>query len=361
MDNAKLMGAIREFLKKRKSKGNAPYYEEAWSERKERRTYYQSFTKERLLAMTEEEFLEYISKLWAMLIWGNKKYVVDKLIADNGFGALKKQLAALLYSSGPVEKRWDGFLKSIKGMGPAMISELLTYTNPDEYVIFNKTTILCFGYLGIPDMPKYNYQYTGKKYAQVCAIAKEIGERLKMAGEEDCDLLTVDYLLWDEILPLAEKKTPETPSAPEVKPPVTANDSKSLHDEIKEKLVAIGEFLGFESRSEVRIATGAVVDAVWEAKIGNMGKAIYVFEVQSKGSIDSLILNLRKAQSNAAVQAVVAVADEEQLARIVQESLGVIDEKSLRTWDSEDVLAVYDSLVRAHESINKLALVPESF
>ena len=44
-----------------------------------------------------------------------------------------------------------------------------------------------------------------------------------------------------------------------------------------------------------------------------------------------------------------------------QESKGVIDEKDLRTWDSEDVLAVYDSLVRAHESINKLALVPESF
>ena len=43
------------------------------------------------------------------------------------------------------------------------------------------------------------------------------------------------------------------------------------------------------------------------------------------------------------------------------ESAGVIDEKSLRTWDSEDVLAVYDALVRAHESINKLALVPESF
>lgn len=43
-------------------------------------------------------------------------------------------------------------------------------------------------------------------------------------------------------------------------------------------------------------------------------KSSYVFEVQSKGSIDSLILNLKKAQSNAAVQAVVAVADEEQLA-----------------------------------------------
>ena len=248
-------------------------------------------------------------------------------------------------------------------MGPATISELLTYANPDEYVIFNKTTILGFTYLDIPDMPKYNYQYTGKKYAEVCKIAKEISSALKEAGAEDYDLLAVDYFMWDEILPLAEKKEIKTDDEvnPKKEKQVSDKDSKSLHTEIKEKLVAIGELLGFESRSEVKITTGAVVDAVWEAKIGNMGKAIYVFEVQSKGSIDSLILNLKKAQSNAAVQAVVAVADEAQLAKIISESSGVIDEKSLRTWDSEDVLAVYDSLVRAHESINKLALVPESF
>ncbi|ERJ01138.1 hypothetical protein HMPREF0262_00037 [Clostridium sp. ATCC 29733] len=310
--------------------------------------------------MTEDEFLEYVSKLWSMLIWGNKKYVVDKLIADNGFTALKKQLAELLYGTNPIEKRWDLFLKSVKGMGPATISELLTYANPQEYAIFNKTTILCFGYLDIPDMPKYNYQYTGKKYMEVCTIAKEIAQELKKFGAENYDLLAVDYFLWDEILPLAEKKSAEIPVS-ESKKPTTVSDSKSLHDEIKEKLVAIGELLGFDSRSEVKITAGAVVDAIWEAKIGNMGKAIYVFEVQSKGSIDSLILNLKKAQSNAAVQAVVAVADEGQLSKIIRESAGVIDEKSLRTWDSEDVLAVYDSLVRAHESINKLALVPESF
>lgn len=358
MDTQKLNSAISEFIKKKKS--NAAYYADNWSERKERKKYYQSFTKDKIIAMTEDELLEYISKLWSMLIWGNKKYVVDKLIADNGFIPLKKQLAELLYGTSPVEKRWDLFLKSVKGMGPATISELLTYVNPQEYVIFNKTTILCFGYLDIPDMPKYNYQYTGKKYMEVCAIAKAIAQELKKFNAEDYDLLAVDYFLWDEILPLAEKNSTEIPVSNSNKPS-TINDSKSLHDEIKEKLVAIGELLGFDSRSEVKITTGAVVDAVWEAKIGNMGKAIYVFEVQSKGSIDSLILNLKKAQSNAAVQAVVAVADEEQLAKIIRESAGVIDEKSLRTWNSEDVLAVYDSLVRAHESINKLALVPESF
>ena len=358
MNVPKLNAVISSFLKKQKL--NYIYYEEHWTERMERRNYYQSFTEAKLLEMTEEDFFEYISKLWSMLIWGNKKYIVDKLIADNGFDALKKQLAELLYGTSPIEKRWDLFLKSVKGMGPATISELLTYSNPQEYVIFNKTTILCFGYLDIPDMPKYNYQYTGKKYKEVCTIAKEIAQELKKSGAENYDLLAVDYFLWDELLPLAEKKSAETPVS-ESNKPSTVSDSKSLHDEIKEKLVAIGELLGFDSRSEVKITTGAVVDAVWEAKIGNMGKAIYVFEVQSKGSIDSLILNLKKAQSNAAVQAVVAVADEEQLAKIIQESDGVIDEKSLRTWDLEDVLSVYDALVRAHESINKLALVPESF
>ena len=358
MNVQKLNAVISSFLKKQKL--NYIYYEEHWTERMERRNYYQSFTEAKLLEMTEEDFFEYISKLWSMLIWGNKKYIVDKLIADNGFDALKKQLAELLYGTSPIEKRWDLFLKSVKGMGPATISELLTYSNPQEYVIFNKTTILCFGYLDIPDMPKYNYQYTGKKYKEVRTIAKEIAQELKKSGAENYDLLAVDYFLWDELLPLAEKKSAETPVS-ESNKPSTVSDSKSLHDEIKEKLVAIGELLGFDSRSEVKITTGAVVDAVWEAKIGNMGKAIYVFEVQSKGSIDSLILNLKKAQSNAAVQAVVAVADEEQLAKIIQESDGVIDEKSLRTWDSEDVLSVYDALVRAHESINKLALVPESF
>ena len=358
MNVQKLNAAISSFLKNQKS--NAAYYEDHWAERRERKLYYQSFTKDKLLSMSEDEFLEYISKLWSMLIWGNKKYVVDKLIADNGFTALKKQLADLLYGINPIEKRWDIFLNSVKGMWPATISELLTYANPQEYVIFNKTTILCFGYLDISDMPKYNYQYTGKKYMEVCTIAKEIAQELKKFGAENYDLLAVDYFLWDEILPLAEKKSAEIPVS-ESKKPTTVSDSKSLHDEIKEKLVAIGELLGFDSRSEVKITAGAVVDAIWEAKIGNMGKAIYVFEVQSKGSIDSLILNLKKAQSNAAVQAVVAVADEGQLSKIIRESAGVIDEKSLRTWDSEDVLAVYDSLVRAHESINKLALVPESF
>lgn len=358
MDKTKLQAAISSFIKNKKL--NAAYNSDNWAERKTRKDYYQSFTKAKLLAMTEDGFVEYLSRLWSMLMWGNKRFVVDKLITDNGFDKIKKQLVELLYGSVPVEKRWDNFLKSVKGIGPATMSELLSYANPDEYVIVNKTVASCLAYLGAQDMPRHNYQYKGKKYAEICVIAKEIAVALKEAGDEDNDLLEVDYFLWDEVLPLAEKQESVSQAAVPDNPK-TQTDSLSFHDEIKEKLVAIGELLGFESRSEVPIAAGAKVDVIWEAKIGNMGKAIYVFEVQSKGSIDSLILNLKKAQSNAAVQAVVAVADEEQLSKIIRESHGVIDKDSLRAWNSDDVIVVYDSLVRAHESINKLDLVPKSF
>ena len=204
MNKAKLQSAIRSFVNNKKT--NAAYYDENWAERKERKSYYQELTKDKLLAMTEDQFSEYISKLWSMLIWGNKQYVVDKIIADNGFDNVKKQLAELLYGSASIEKRWDSFTKTVKGLGPATMSELLTYVNPQEYVISNKTTILCYGYLDIPGMPKYNYQFTGKKFVEVCAIAKEISKALSAAGADDADLLAADYFLWAEILPLVEKK-----------------------------------------------------------------------------------------------------------------------------------------------------------
>ena len=141
MDKTKLQTAISSFIKNKKT--NAAYDSDNWAERKARKDYYQSFTKAKLQAMTEDGFVEYLSRLWSMLMWGNKRFVVDKLIADNGFDKIKKQLAELLYGSIPVEKRWDNFLKSVKGIGPATMSELLSYANPDEYVIVNKTVASC--------------------------------------------------------------------------------------------------------------------------------------------------------------------------------------------------------------------------
>ena len=93
-----------------------------------------------------------------------------------------------------------------------------------------------------------------------------------------------------------------------------------------------------------------------------MGRVIYVFEVQTKGSIDSLMLNLLKARNNPAVQGVVAVSDRDQLEKIERQAKQVADlAKSLRCWDYQEVLKVHADLEMVNESINKLRLVPESF
>lgn len=60
MNEQKLKVAISEFVNKKKS--NAAYYEENWAERKERKDYYQSFTNNQCISMTDNEFLKYISK-----------------------------------------------------------------------------------------------------------------------------------------------------------------------------------------------------------------------------------------------------------------------------------------------------------
>ena len=69
---------IADFIKKHKN--DPSKYQEDIIERKDFINYYQSFTKDKILQMNEEEIYEYLSKLWAMLIWGNKHYVIDKII-----------------------------------------------------------------------------------------------------------------------------------------------------------------------------------------------------------------------------------------------------------------------------------------
>lgn len=121
----------------------------------------------------------------------------------------------------------------------------------------------------------------------------------------------------------------------------------------------IGSLLGFRAEVEKKVADGAVVDAIWEVSVGNMGRITYVFEVQTCGSLDSLLLNLMKAKNNPSVQGIVAVSDAKQLEKIKKEASslkGIRDE--LKFWDYNDVLKVFDALSNAYESINSLGLVP---
>ena len=335
-------------------------------ERLERSAYYRSWTAEKLRTISEEEFRAYVSRLWAMLIWGNKQYAVDKLIENNGFENIKASLAELVWGDVSIEKRWDQFRAKVKGMGPAMMSEILCHVHSDECMLWNRRAYVGLNYLGVRELPRYDYQLTGRKYRELSAVAKKIASEMAGLGIKETTLLSVDYFIWHELqveenLSQIHKKELESNDVSEVER-VDVQTAEFIHDEIRDKLSAVGQWLGFITRTEVKVAEGSKVDAIWEATIGNMGRVIYVFEVQTKGSIDSLIINLLKSLNNPAVQGVVAVSDAPQLDRIRKHAAGVgaLREK-LKYWDYKEVLQVHEALESVNEAINSLGLVPQGF
>ncbi len=303
---------------------------------------------------------------WAMLIWGNKHYVVDKLIESHGLEQVRQALTDLVWGNKPVARRWDAFRKNIKGMGPAMMSEILCHTHPGDCMLWNRRAYVGLNYLGIPNLPRHNYQLTGARYSVLSDIAKQIATEMRSQGLADVSLLTVDYFIWRELqveenLSQIHKNAIEPMKESEVEQ-VDQQTSEFIHDEVRDKLADIGVWLGLTSRTEVKVSDGSRVDTVWEQTIGNMGRVIYVFEVQTKGSIDSLILNLLKSINNPAVQGVVAVSDAAQLEKIRKHAAGVggLRDK-LKYWDYKEVLEVHEALEGVNESINSIGLVPQGF
>jgi len=338
-------------------------YDAKIQDRSEQVDFYKSYTAVKIKKMTEEDIHQYLTPLWALMIWGNKRYAIDKIITDNGLEKVKNNLVDLLWGKDSIEKRWDNFRTNVKGFGPAMISELLCKTHPFEYAIWNRRAFVGLQYLGVDDLPRYDYQFNGEAYKRICDIENLIGKEMTKAGLEDASLLAVDYFIWEELQ--VEDNLSKLGSKTKVAVPVeklSDKESKSIHNDIRDKLRDIGVWLGFTSYTEQKVADGSVVDTVWEATIGNMGRVIYVFEVQTKGSIDSLIINLVKSLQNSAVQGVVAVSDREQIEKIKRHASGVpgLKEK-LKFWDYEEILNVHQSLEFVNTSINNLGLVPQSF
>lgn len=337
-------------------------YHKDMQERSEHVQLYHAFTQEKMLQMDEEGLYEYISPLWAMLIWGNKQYVVDKLIDDNGLENLKKEMVYLLWGKDSIESRWDQFKKNVKGMGPAMISEILCKTHPDDFMIWNRRAKVALDYLEVDNLPRYDYQLDGKKYKELCNIGIEISKELIKAGFEDDSLLMVDYFIWDELQVEENLSSSGRKLKKKEEETIQKDPDEFIHNDVRDKIRNIGQWLGFEANIERKVAAGSKVDTVWESTIGNMGRVIYVFEVQTKGSIDSLIVNLLKSLNNPAVQGVVAVSDKDQLEKIKAHAEGVkgLSEK-LKLWDYVEVLTVHENLEYVNESINKLDLVPSGF
>ena len=363
MDRKLLKEHIDKFLEDERR--DPPKFEQDIRERTDLTAYYRKFSRDRILGMSIEDIYDYLSRLWAMRMWGNKHYVVDKILENNGLDAFRQSLADLVWAEVDIAPRWDAFRANIKGMGPAMISEILCKTHPDDYMLWNRRAYVALNYLQVERLPRHDFQLTGDVYRHLCQVSKDIAAELRAAGFQDATLLAVDYFIWEQLQVednLSKSYTKSKPDGPEEEQPTKIEESKFIHNDIRDKLRDIGQWLGFTARIEQRVSVGSKVDTIWEATIGNMGRVIYVFEVQTKGSIDGLILNLLKSLNNPAVQGVVAVSDREQLEKIKGEAEDVKELRDkLKYWDYENILRVHEGLEFVNASINELGLVPEGF
>ena len=142
---------------------------------KERRAWYREhLSKDKIAKLSAEEFATLVKNLWATNIWSNKDYKVAKLIEDNGLDKLRGSLEDLLHGDDPLEKRWDGFRKSIKGFGPSSLSEILAFFDPQKYALVNLKPYRVFPLLGLTIDPVND----GKSYRKA---VEEIGRQLRRA------------------------------------------------------------------------------------------------------------------------------------------------------------------------------------
>lgn len=328
------------------------------NERIERIAFYQRI---RLEEFTELLFSELIKKLWSMRIWGNKDYVVQKMIASNGFDKITNIFNFFKREDFDIKEGYEK-LSSIKYMGPSMATELICYFAPDRAGILNSRAKVALKWLEVEELVD-TYKLSADEYEKynqlLIELAKMFGEKLN----KTINLLELDFYIWE----IAEKYEGEVEvgeqKSGKTSPEEMKVSNKSRHDELRDKIAKIGSGLGFEVEIELLIAVGAKIDVIWKSRIANLGVISYVFEVQDKGSIDSLIVNLQKAQNNTSVQKLIIVSDTEQLLKIKKEteSMPEIFKKDLSFWDSSVVDKTYLNLEQVTNAIAELNLVNDEF
>jgi len=354
---------IRQFIPVYRQYAQSDEFSEDREKRQQRQALYtRILSQNNIDQMTELEFGQFISSLWASQMWGNKSYLVDNLLRDNDLANLKANLTDLLWGKASIAVRYDVFKKATKGFGTAIITELLAFTYPEQCGVWNDKARKALALLGFKETHSFitKSQLKGQEYQRYNELLLQIQNELVSLGFADIDLLGINYFFF-EVSQSEKIEEGETETIKVVSVPTPPGDFD--HDDVIDKLVAMGIWLGFDAEKEKHIAPGAKVDVVWQAKIANLGVVTYVLEVQRKGSIDSLILNLQKAQNNPSVQRLVVVATSKDIEKI-QNEIKVLPEsfrKAVSYMEVFEALHASELLNEFSEIIDKLQLVQSEF
>jgi hypothetical protein len=224
------------------------------TERKERLTWYdERLSRDKLSKLSRDDFSALIKRLWAVNIWHNKDYKVQKLLDENGLDAIRSALLDLLYGKPPIEIRWDTFRATIKGLGPSSLSEILTFFDPQQYALVNLKPYEV--------LPRLGYFITdvkdGKSYKKATDDLAKIKSQLEEGGIADVDFIVTDFFvayLFYEVFELQGKR-----KAPIVAPPPSmpaphigeARENTDIdvnsHEAAEAILLMLGNLLGYDT------------------------------------------------------------------------------------------------------------------
>lgn len=216
-------------------------------------------TKKNVLNLSRESFSELIKTLWATDIWSNKDYFVTKLLKDNTLQKLRKELRELIHGTDQLEKRFDRFKGSIKGLGPSSITEILLFASPGKYCIWNNKPKNILPFLKIELLPDrvYKRQIDGSDYVKCISVLSLVRDELIESGFENADFIDVDFFLAYIFYEIYDKQPkPESVKEsevqiseahlPEVGLPKIEID-KLGHSEVQGILLELGNLLGYDT------------------------------------------------------------------------------------------------------------------
>ena len=190
-----------------------------------------------------------IKSLWASNLWRNKDWLVQRILNENGgIKNLRNAFKELLYGSGSLRDRYNSFIGKIKRIGPSMLTEILTFTEPQKYCIWNEKPKAVLPFLGMDKfLPQrvFKYQIRGEEYEKCIEVLSKFKDPLQTIISQP-DFIDVDFFLafiYYKILP--REKTEKIEIKRERMEPEKIIIRK--HEDAQRALIELGNLLGFDT------------------------------------------------------------------------------------------------------------------
>lgn len=227
--------------------------------RKHQKYFQERMSKKSIENMDLFQFKEVYKGLWASNIWGNKDwYIEHKLLKpNNNLEYIKENLQKLFYNETfPLAERYNEFKKNIKGLGSSALTELLHFTFPDRYCLWNDKPKTVLPFLKLDSLfPERVFRYQisdGKEYADCNNIMGLLKDELKKAGLKTADFIDLDCYIWFifiKKLPKRKRGRPQEEDIREEKKEKVFLEKSHItitnHEDAEYYLLKLGQLMGY--------------------------------------------------------------------------------------------------------------------